>query len=197
MVKRIRKFAENIAYNDNTNLGADNLQDAVDEISTQLKALFDKIYPIGTIYMSSSNVNPGTLFGGTWTAWGQGRVPVGAGSNGTTNYSVETTGGAESRAHQHASATSGSTAITTDQMPSHKHGFIAEFGATANDSFNPVKGTYMQASGPNASTRAITYDIIRDSGGGKGHTHSIPASNSVSIDIRQPYIVCYMWKRIS
>jgi hypothetical protein len=27
--------------------------------------LFDKIYPIGSIYMSVNNVDPGTLFGGT------------------------------------------------------------------------------------------------------------------------------------
>lgn len=128
---------------------------------------------------------------------GQGRVPVGAGSNGTTNYSVETTGGAESRAHQHASATSGSTAITTDQMPSHKHGFSAEFGVIPDSSLNPEKGKYMQAGGINAGTRVMNQDVIQNNGSGQGHTHSIPASNSVSIDVRQPYIVCYMWKRIS
>ena len=36
----------------------------------------DKVYPVGSIYMSVNNTNPGTLFGGTWVTWGAGRVPV-------------------------------------------------------------------------------------------------------------------------
>ena len=41
------------------------------------KSLVDHIYPVGSIYMSVNNTNPGTLFGGTWEQWGSGRVPVG------------------------------------------------------------------------------------------------------------------------
>lgn len=31
-----------------------------------LSALWDKLYPVGSVYMSTSSTNPGTLFGGTW-----------------------------------------------------------------------------------------------------------------------------------
>ena len=58
------------------------------------KTIFDMIYPVGSIYMSVNGTNPANFFGGTWTAWGQGRVPVGVASSGTFNY-VEKTGGAE------------------------------------------------------------------------------------------------------
>ncbi len=41
------------------------------------KMIADKIYPIGSIYMSINNVDPSLLFGGTWVRWSKGRVPIG------------------------------------------------------------------------------------------------------------------------
>ena len=37
--------------------------DVVDDVTD----LIDSIYPVGAIYISTNNVNPSTLFGGTWT----------------------------------------------------------------------------------------------------------------------------------
>ena len=39
--------------------------------------LLDKMYPLGAIYISAISTNPSTIFGGSWQAWGEGRVPVG------------------------------------------------------------------------------------------------------------------------
>jgi hypothetical protein len=62
-----------------------------------LTQICNLIYPVGSIYLSTNATNPGTYLGGTWVAWGAGRVPVGVGSNGTTNYaSAEMTGGVDS-----------------------------------------------------------------------------------------------------
>ena len=30
------------------------------------KSVIDMVYPVGAIYMSVNNTNPGNLFGGTW-----------------------------------------------------------------------------------------------------------------------------------
>ena len=57
------------------------------------KTLFDLVYPVGSIYMSVSSANPETIFGGTWVAWGAGRVPVGIDTGQTEFNTVEKTGG--------------------------------------------------------------------------------------------------------
>ena len=70
---------------------------------------FDKIYPVGSIYLSVNNVNPSSYFGGTWVAWGSGRVPVGVNTGDGDFNAAEKTGGAKTHT------------LTVAQMPSHTH----------------------------------------------------------------------------
>ena len=49
--------------NTTSKLEATDLQNAVDEI---VRTMFDKIYPVGSVYTSVNNTNPSTIFGGTW-----------------------------------------------------------------------------------------------------------------------------------
>jgi hypothetical protein len=63
-------------------------------LSEYIKQAIGAIYPVGSIYMSVKNTNPSTYFGGTWVAWGTGRVPVGVNANDTNFATVEKTGGA-------------------------------------------------------------------------------------------------------
>ena len=64
----------------------------------------DLIYPIGSIYMNVSNVNPNTLFGGTWEEI-KDRFLLASGEN----YQNGTTGGEK----EHT--------LTVSEMPSHGH----------------------------------------------------------------------------
>jgi len=41
------------------------------------KLLLDILYPIGSIYINTTGVNPETFLGGTWTSFGTGRCLVG------------------------------------------------------------------------------------------------------------------------
>ena len=69
--------------------------------ASNITGLFDSIYPVGSIYMSVNSTNPGTLFGGTWAAWGAGRVPVGFDSSQSEFDTVEETGGSKTHSHKY------------------------------------------------------------------------------------------------
>ena len=102
------------------------------DIYTNGVKLLSFFYPVGSIYLSVNNVNPSTYFGGTWVAWGAGRVPVGVASSGTFN-TVEKTGGSETQA------------LATDQLPSHNHGF------TGNATGSTTQGGTVASTTPGAT----------------------------------------------
>ena len=62
-----------------------------------LPKLLSKIYPVGSVYITYNNVNPGTFLGGTWERFGQGRTLVGegTGNDGSTSmsFTANDTGG--------------------------------------------------------------------------------------------------------
>ena len=73
----------------------------------------DKIYPVGSIYMSVNSTNPGTLFGGTWVRWGNGRVPVSLNESETEFNTVEKVGGSKfMQEHDHTTDSSGMGFLT-------------------------------------------------------------------------------------
>lgn len=90
-------------YEGQTPLSPENLME-MQEI------IFQSIYPVGSIYMSTASTNPATLFGvGTWELWGKGKVPVGIDTEDTDFDVVEKTGG--EKKHQ----------LTVDEIPAHSH----------------------------------------------------------------------------
>lgn len=132
----------------------------------------DMIYPIGSIYLSVNNVNPSSVFGGTWEAWGSGKVPVGVDTTQTEFNTVEKTGG--EKEHK----------LTIEQIPEHDHPIPQNFGTPAQSSTDYTENEIKTL----AATKDASY-LTRTGktgvrGGGKAHNNL------------QPYITCYMWKRI-
>lgn len=83
-------------------------------------SVFSAIYPVGSIYMSatmSTAAQVQAAFGGTWVAWGAGRVPVGVDTTQTEFDTVEETGGEKTHT------------LTIAEMPSHAHKVHAGWGA--------------------------------------------------------------------
>lgn len=142
------------------NESGDNLQFTM--VKTKLLNL---IYPVGSIYMSATNTNPGSTLGGTWVAWGSGKVPVGIDSTDTDFNTAEKTGGAKK------------VTLTVAQMPKHSH--EVKYGTTANLGLN--SGT-------------TGYKLNYESGGAQ-QLNAITAGGDEAHSNLQPYITCYMFKR--
>lgn len=71
--------------------------------------IIDMIYPVGAIYMSVNSANPRAFLGGTWVAWGTGRVPVGIDTSQTEFNAVEKQGGEKKHL------------LSVNEIPSHQH----------------------------------------------------------------------------
>lgn len=122
-------------------------------------------YPVGSIYLSVNNTNPGTLFGGTWVEWGTGRVPVGVDASQTEFNAVEKTGGEKTHI------------LSTDEMPSHWH---------AVNSYHSGQTDTQQS----AYSANITWSYV-----GTDSANTVSAGDGQAHNNLQPYITCYMWKR--
>lgn len=57
-----------------------------------VKKVLDRIQPVGSLYYSTNNTSPASLFGGSWERYAQGRVMVSA-SDTDTDFTVGKAGG--------------------------------------------------------------------------------------------------------
>ena len=160
--------------------------------------LLNYAYPVGSIYMSVKNTSPQSFLGGTWVAWGAGRVPVGVNSGDTNFGTVEKMGGAATVANaliQHTHTITASGSVKTAGAHTHDVGLMFEKDAASGSAKNRVTPA------PNGSQSTTKYT----STSAGGHTHTVTvtataanagsaATNSTHNNL-QPYITCYMWKR--
>ena len=113
--------------------------------------LLNLVYPVGSIYLSSKNTNPGTLFGGTWVQI-KDRFILTAGDY----YSNGATGGAAT------------VTLTVSNMPSHKHSFTPSGTVSSHShSFTPsgTVGSHTHSFTPSGTVGSHTHT-------GPSHTHS-------------------------
>ena len=164
-----------------------------------LENICDRIYPIGSIYMSVDDTNPADIFGGTWEPWGVGRMPVGVDTSDSYFNEPEKTGGSKwLQSHSHTlNNHTHSVNINTNSTGAHTHGI---YGKTV-----AAKGSTYRALGI-----ASDHDIVRQTESGGTHYHNVSGSTGGNTGDTSdhnltkgtehnlsPYIACYMWKRIS
>ena len=154
-----------------------DIDDTKTSVLNEIKAWINETqHPIGSIYITTNNISPSSIFGGTWEQL-KDRFLIGAGSS----YSNGETGGATS--HKHTTA---SHVLTIEEMPEHGHGYKLAYGG--ND---PIKGFNY------GNTYTGNFDDsdqwIGNNGGGQAHSHGDTGSSSNM----PPYLAVYIWKRIS
>lgn len=153
-------------------------------ININNKSFLDRTYPVGSIYMSVNNTNPKDLFGGTWVAWGAGRVPVGFnGGDGNFN-SSEKTGGSKTINIEHNHGLSNARAAVGRADSSLSTMSYTSGGNPHNVYFDREFSYWGGIAGvsKHATDTAKIYGNT-DNGG------------STAASVLQPYITCYMWKR--
>lgn len=215
--------ANKIGYSDNANLGADNVQAAIDgtctKFSTKLNNMMEQIYPVGSIYISTSISDPkviaSTLGIGTWESYGKGKTLVGVDSNDATFSTVNKTGGSKEKnlkvtnlpSHSHTYTPVGTvTSIFTGKevktsesgLHSHKTFHLANTNGSSLG-WSGILGSYSEIQGTQSGnhTHTVTADgTVNSSFTGKESTTSSVGSSS-ALDVMNPYITVYMYKRVS
>ena len=153
-------------------------------VYSAIQQMMLSFYPVGSIYLSTASTNPGTIFGGTWEAFGTGRTLVGVDTSDTSFNTVMKTGG-------------------NKNIQAHTHRFQADF--LVRDGVSSV-GTNVYTNlwgGNNCSVSAAagglnfsTAGNSKECGGHRayidGNTGSAGSGNAGNL---QPYITCYMWRR--
>lgn len=151
-------------------------------INTTIDNTINSIYPIGSVYISLTETNPGTYLKGVWEQFGQGRnlIGVGTGNDGNTtmNFAAGSTGG------------------------NYKHNHT--YGIKLNDYYSNISNLNLRNSdgtwqgGVNDGTRNGYVNSVCQENNKEvnSQTFKIEANTSNSTTM-YPYITVYFWKRVN
>lgn len=148
---------------------------------------FNKIYPVGSIYTSVVNTNPGTLFGGTWTRFAQGKVLVGVNESEAEFNTVLKTGGSKNlQAHSHTG--------NTEDNGNHQHDIYSGYGD--GGSYGQDALEFKQALSGRNYYRAATGGVaFIQTAGNHNHSFTTYSTGSGNAQNLQPYVTVYFWHR--
>lgn len=153
---------------------------------------FDSIYPVGSIYFSVNNVNPSTLFGGTWEQIAQGRTLIGVCAAGEIKSNNTNWAGAlnDESYHFWCGEMGGQFKhrLTVDEIPSHTHNIIA---------LNQASNGYAPYNSNSEANCVVNYANTLDLNA-KGWSNKVASINTGGDKLYNnmpPYLAVYIWKR--
>jgi hypothetical protein len=150
-------------------------------INTTIDNTINSIYPIGSVYISLTETNPGTYLKGNWEQFGQGRTLIGEGTgddgSNTMNFTAGSTGG--NYEHNHT------------------------YGIKLNDYYSNISNLNLRNSdgswqgGVNDGRRNgyVNSACQENNKEVNSQTFKIEANTSNSRTMH-PYITVYFWKRV-
>lgn len=151
------------------------------KINTTIDNTINSIYPIGSVYISLTETNPGTYLKGVWEQFGQGRSLIGEGTgndgNNTMNFTAGSTGG------------------------NYKHNHT--YGIKLNDYYSNISnlklrnpdGTWQGGVNDGNLNAYVNAACQQNNKEITSQTFKIEANTSNSITM-YPYITVYFWKRV-
>ena len=168
--------------------------------------ILDKVYPVGSIYMSTVDISPQDFLGGTWTRYGKGKTLIGVDDEDEDFNASNKTGGEKTHI------------LSVDEMPSHTHvqnphnheyNGTTSTGGNHSHNGNKLSAGFNSSIGVNDVVRPTGYSgdnvQVVDNSGNHTHTFSGTTQNTTSTNTNtgggqahnnlQPYITCYMWTR--
>ena len=193
------------ALDDLYSIASNNNQVAelIKKVDNLESTMLDKIYPVGSIYISTDITNASDVakkFGGTWEAYGSGRTLISSGSNGVTNYTAGSMGG------------SSTTALAIGNLPNHIHTYTPKGTVTSSISgggnamtihSNVNYSGYGSNTGFSYSINSWWSNVNKNFGGisstfsgSSGSTTSCQNCSGAAFSVQNPYIVVYMYKRV-
>lgn len=130
----------------------------VDDLQIGSTSFLDKVYPVGSIYLSVNSTNPASLFGGTWEQVSQGRFLVGVG----TGSDSETT-------KTYGVGNGGGKYFSSFTIPVHTHGVGVFSNPSGNDDAFFIYGQL---------TTPVTYNIRQITGDSNSYIAANTTINS-------------------
>lgn len=230
---QIDNIVKNITMVKNTNGGFSCGQNATNEKGLNFRGftlcdengkipvarLFDAIYPVGSIYISTNETNPGLLFGGTWETYAQGRTLIGNGQS-DRNFVAGESGGESVHTlsiKELASHTHMQNQHNHDSDQKNFYFWFSQFTHKDNQPETDFIGCFKNSDNTNVTLQQHDYNNNTDAIGNgnrwgyrkvgvswnhKPSLHAVTASNQntgggEAHNNLQPYIVTYIWRRTS
>ena len=154
-------------------------------------------WPVGSIFIGAVSTSPAILLGfGTWVAFGAGRVLVGRDAGDADFDTAEETGGAKTKTIAQANLpniNTGAGSSHNHTQNAHTHDFLPR-SATTGAVSSIVTGTLDTSSTISGANQPHIQAQTAVNQPEAAHSHPLGGSGT-ALNVMNPYIVVYFWKR--